>query len=158
TYWTAIQDDIREVESGRILLKADFIPDEETEVYFKAADVAVLPYRHIYQSGVLFLGHSFGLPVIAADVGSLKDDIVEGKTGFLFRPEDSVELARAIERYFASDLFAELDSRRPEIIGYATKRHSWDLVGQMTMSVYAGLLGRPLPKDLVNRDASSASL
>ena len=66
-YWTAIRNDIRaEEESGRILLKADFIPDNETEVYFKAADVAVLPYRHIYQSGVLFLAHSFGLPVIAA--------------------------------------------------------------------------------------------
>ena len=33
----------------------------------------MLPYRHIYQSGVLFLGYSFGLPILAADVGALKD-------------------------------------------------------------------------------------
>ena len=39
-YWAAIQETIRgEVESGRILVKAEFIPDEETEIYFKAADV-----------------------------------------------------------------------------------------------------------------------
>ena len=38
-------------------------------LFFKAADVLVLPYRHIYQSGVLFLGYSFGLPVLAADRG-----------------------------------------------------------------------------------------
>ena len=75
----------------------------------------VLPYRHIYQSGVLFLGHSFGLPVLAADVGSLKDDIVEGKTGFVFRPEDPDDLARVIEQYFASDLYADLNNRRKEI-------------------------------------------
>ena len=99
------------MQRGRILLRAEFIPDDETEVYFKAADVLVLPYRHIYQSGVLFLGYSFGLPVLAADVGSLKDEIVEGKTGFVFRPEDPVDLARTIERYFASDLYAELNSR-----------------------------------------------
>jgi D-inositol-3-phosphate glycosyltransferase len=158
-YWKAIREDIGgEIESGRVLLKADFVPDDETEVYFKAADVLVLPYRHVYQSGVLFLGHSFGLPTLAADVGSLKDDVVEGKTGFVFKPEDPVDLARAIERYFASDLFKDLESRRQEIIDFATKRHSWDVVGRMTMSVYAGLLGLPSPEKLLKGDASSASL
>ena len=76
-----------------MLLRDGFILDDETELYLKAADVLVLPYRYIYQSGVLFLGHSFGLPVIAADVGCLKDEIVEGQTGFIFRPEDPVDLA-----------------------------------------------------------------
>jgi glycosyltransferase involved in cell wall biosynthesis len=61
------------------------------------------------------LGYSFGLPVLAADVGSLEDGVVEGKTGFVFRPEDPIDLARAIERYFASDLYAELNSRRQEM-------------------------------------------
>ena len=28
----------------------------------------------------MFLGYSFGLPVLAADVGSLKEEIVEGKS------------------------------------------------------------------------------
>jgi glycosyltransferase involved in cell wall biosynthesis len=139
-YWTVIRETIREdVEDGRVLLREDFIPDEETEVYFKAADVLVLPYRDIYQSGVLFLGYSFGLPVLAADVGSLKDEIVEGKTGFVFRPEDPLDLARTLERYFASDLYRELNSRRQEIRDYATERHSWDVVSEITLNVYAGL-------------------
>ncbi len=158
-YWREIREEIREdVQRGRILLRANFIPDDETEVYFKAADVLILPYRHIYQSGVLFLGHSFGLPVLAADVGSLKDDIVEGKTGLVFRPEDPVDLATAIERYFASDLYQDLDSRRREIRDYATERHSWDVVGQTTMSVYDSLLRIPSLGKSLNRDVSSASL
>ena len=157
SYWTPIREELRDdVEAGRVLLRADFIPDEETEVYFKAADVCVLPYRHIYQSGVLFLGHSFGLPVVAADVGSLKDDIVEGKTGFLFRPEDPADLANAIERYFASDLFAELESRRQEIRELAMERNSWDVVAESTMRVYAGLLQRPGGTP-VNCETSQAS-
>lgn len=143
SYWRAIQDSIREdVQSGRILLKPDFIPDDETEVYFKAADVLALPYRHIYQSGVLFLGYSFGLPVIAADVGALKDEILEGRTGFLFRPENSNDLAKAIERYFESDLYADLNNRRQEIRDYAAERHSWDVVSQMTLNVYRALACR----------------
>jgi glycosyltransferase involved in cell wall biosynthesis len=157
-YWTAMREVIRRgTQRGRVLLREDYIPDDETEVYFKAADVLALPYRHIYQSGVLFLGYSFGLPVLAADVGSLKDDIVEGKTGFVFKPQDPIDLARAIEQYFASDLYAGLDVRRQDIKDYAKERHSWDEVGRMTMSVYAGLLQNGTRK-MADSDAPSISV
>ena len=156
-YWDAIQEQLREyVREGRALIKADFIPDDEVEVYFKAADVLVLPYRNIYQSGVLFLGYSFGLPTLAANVGALQDDIVEGETGSVFKPEDPAELARAIERYFASGLYKELSKRREGIRSFAAQRHSWDVVGQITTSVYASLLRMPWPNSL-NREPSITS-
>jgi glycosyltransferase involved in cell wall biosynthesis len=140
-YWNDIQGMIkRDVKGGQILLKIEYIPDDETEVYFKAADLLVLPYRHIYQSGVLFLGYSFGLPVVATDVGALREEIIEGRTGFVCRPEDSVDMARAIETYFSSDLYKDLNNRRQEIRKYALERHSWDVVGQLTWNVYAKLL------------------
>lgn len=143
-YWTELYETVRpDLERGRILLRKEYIPDEETEVFFKAADVLALPYRYIYQSGVLFLGYSFGLPVLAADVGSLRDEIVDGKTGFMFRPEDPSDLARAIESYFSSDLFSNLSVRRREIRDYARERNSWTAVGQATMRVYARVLGLP---------------
>jgi glycosyltransferase involved in cell wall biosynthesis len=143
-YWRPIREALREdIENGRVILRTAYIPDEETELYFKAADVCILPYRRVYQSGVLFLGYSFGLPVLAADVGSLSEDIVEGRTGFVFRREDANDLAAAIERYFSSDLYAELTRRRHEIIEYANQRHSWDIVGRMTIAVYSHLLRLP---------------
>jgi D-inositol-3-phosphate glycosyltransferase len=158
-YWRDIQSRIRnEVNDGRILLRADFIPDSETEVYFKAADVLILPYRHVYQSGVLFLAYSFGLPALAADVGSLKDDIVEGQTGFVFEPESSVALAGAIKRYFESDLFQTLNSRRKWIQDFAASRHSWDVVGQKTLQVYSSLLGRACQDGPVGRGESGIHL
>jgi glycosyltransferase involved in cell wall biosynthesis len=158
SYWTEIRAALEEhIQTGRVLLKAEFIPDDETETYFKAADVLVLPYRHIYQSGVLFLGHSFGLPVLAAEVGSLKDDIVEGKTGFVFRPEDPDDLARVIEQYFASELYADLNNRRKEIQDDATQRHSWDVVSHITVTEYAGLRDTPRASESLDRDVSSAS-
>lgn len=158
-YNNAIREAIRDDVPGvRTLFRTEFIPDDEIEVYFKAADLLVLPYTHIYQSGVLFLGHSFGLPVLAADVGSLKDEIVEGKTGFVFRPADPSDLARAIERYFASELYVDLDSRRQKIKDYATERHSWDVVGQMTTSVYTDLLRVQSPRELPDGRQSGASL
>jgi D-inositol-3-phosphate glycosyltransferase len=139
-YWNPLRSKIsEEVQNGSIIVRDEFIPDADTELYMKAADVLVLPYRHIYQSGVLFLGYSFGVPVLAADVGSLREEIVEGKTGFVFRSEDSADLAHTIRRYFASDLFRELEERRAEIRKWAAERHSWDRVGDITYGVYSML-------------------
>jgi len=159
TYWAPIRDAIQgDVQAARIMLKADYVADEETELYFKAADVLALPYTHVYQSGVLFLGYSFGLPVLAADVGSLKADLIEGTTGFVFRPKDAADLARALKQYFASDLFANLSRARRAIKEFARDRNSWDIVGQRTMSVYARLLQIPFPGGVLERNASKTSL
>jgi glycosyltransferase involved in cell wall biosynthesis len=121
----------------RILLKAQFIPDEEMELYLKAADVMVLPYNEIFQSGVLFLGYSFGLPVVATDVGSFKEEIVEGRTGFMCRPGDSADLARAITGYFRSDLYRNPEKTRSEIKDHADRHHSWASVAELTRNAYA---------------------
>lgn len=142
-YWREIQQAIeREQISEQVIQEIRFLTDEETEVYFKAADVVVLPYTQVFQSGVLFLAYNFGLPVIATDVGSLRDDIVEGQTGYTCRPCDATDLARAIEAYFRSDLFKTLDQRRAEIRSFARERNSWEVVSDKTCSVYAQLLGQ----------------
>jgi len=132
----------QEVRRGRIIQRIEHIPDAEIESYFMAADVVVLPYTSIFQSGILFLGQSFGLPVIATDVGSLREDIIENETGFLCKPSDPADLARAIETYFESDLFKDLNNRRQKIREHACERHSWNVVGEMTRKVYAELLRR----------------
>lgn len=140
-YLSAIQQTIaRDSSRQQVIQQIDFIPDDETELYFKAADVAVLPYTEIFQSGVLFLAYSFGLPVIATDVGSFKEDIVEGRNGFVCKPCDSDDLAAALQRYFAGDLFQNLEQRRKEIRDDALSNHSWDVVGDLTRDVYAALL------------------
>ena len=53
-----------------------------------ASDAVVIPYVDIFQSGVPFLAFSFGLPVIATDVGSLREDVTS-ETGLLCRPRDA---------------------------------------------------------------------
>jgi glycosyltransferase involved in cell wall biosynthesis len=142
-------DEIRKIVSrdfsgGQVILKFEFIPDDQMEIYLKAADVLVLPYKDIFQSGVLFLAYSFGLPVVATDVGSFREEIVEGKTGFVCKPSDTAELARVLEAYFLSDIYKHLSVRRQEIKDYADKVHSWEAVAELTRSAYAEMLGRQL--------------
>jgi len=140
-YWNQIvQLMIDRGVRDRVLERIEHVPDEETELYFKAADVLVLPYTRIFQSGVLFLGYSFGLPVIAAAVGSLKEEIIEGKNGFMFKPQDSSDLAKVIDKYFESELFDDLENQRLEIKKYANERHSWAKVAEITTAVYYNLV------------------
>jgi len=129
-------------DQGRVVLRIQFIPDDEMELYLKGADVLVLPYKEIFQSGVLFLAYSFGLPVVATDVGSFREEIVEGSTGFLSKPGEPADLAKAIQTYFASDLFKNLRVRRPELKDYANANHSWQAVAKLTCGAYTKMLER----------------
>jgi glycosyltransferase involved in cell wall biosynthesis len=143
SYWEAIQRRISRPElRSNVIERIEYVPDSDTEIYFKAADVLVLPYTHIFQSGVLFLGYNFGLPVIASDVGSLKEDIIAGKTGFVCRPQDSRDLADTIETYFGSSLYRQLNTSRQEIRDFAHEKYSWTRVGEITRAVYRSLDGR----------------
>jgi glycosyltransferase involved in cell wall biosynthesis len=141
TYWNQVRRTM--ASSGiadRVIEKIEYVPDEEVELYFKAADVLILPYARVFQSGVLFLGYSFGLPAIAADVGNLKEEIIEGETGFVFTPQDSSDLARKVDKYFKSELFHNLETRRAEIKAYANERYSWGKVATITTAIYSRLL------------------
>jgi glycosyltransferase involved in cell wall biosynthesis len=139
-YWDTIQALIatRGIQQ-QVIQNIGFIPDEDVEIYFKAADVSVLPYTDIFQSGVLFLGYSFGLPVIASDVGSFRDDVIIGQTGLICHPRDPVDLACKIDAYFESDLYVCLDGRRRFIREYANEKYSWSKVGEITRTVYSQL-------------------
>ena len=142
-YWRSIERAIEGHPSrDRILRKIEFIPDAETETYFKAADVAVLPYTDIFQSGILFVAYNYGTPVIATDVGSFAEDIVSGETGFVCMPKDSDDLARAIQMYFDTDLYRDLARRRQKIRDFVISGHSWETVAGMTRNVYSQVLER----------------
>jgi len=139
-YWQRIQEKIHSTGTrGNTIDHIGFVPDEKVELYFKAADVLVLPYIDVFQSGVLFLGYSFGLPVIVTNVGSLKEELVEGRTGFVCEARDPLALAACIDRYFNSDLFRSLEARRQEIREYANERYSWTKVAELTEQVYTEL-------------------
>ena len=70
----------------------------------------------------------------------MKEDIIEGKSGFLFKQGDSSDLASKIDKYFRSELFRNLDARRAEIKAYANERYSWDKVAAVTTRVYSRFL------------------
>ena len=140
-YWGKLEGVIEELKLSKYVRKAiRYVPDGEVGLFFRASDVSVLPYRRVYQSGVLSLSYAQGLPVIATDVGSLKEDILEGETGLIFRAGDALDLADKVRAYFASDLFKDLETRRPKIREYGAAQFSWARNAELTCAVYEHVL------------------
>jgi D-inositol-3-phosphate glycosyltransferase len=140
SYWRQVSSEITELGlEGQVIRRIEYVPDADTEIYFKAADVLVLPYRDIYQSGVLFLGYGFGLPVIATDVASMSESIIEGETGYTCRPADPGDLADKIEFFFSSALYEQPDLRRRRILEIATERYSLSKMASITIDAYRAL-------------------
>lgn len=140
-YWTQLAASIAASgHSNRITQKIEFISEPDTEFYFKAADVLVLPYVYIFQSGVLFLAYSYGLPAIATDVGSLKEEVLVGQTGFICEPGNAMALAHCIQKYFQSDLYRNLEKRRPEIQDFVKEKHSWNQIANIIITAYSQIV------------------
>jgi glycosyltransferase involved in cell wall biosynthesis len=73
-----------------------FIEDGEVARLFLDADLAVLPYLEASQSGVLNLAAAFGMPVVATDVGELRETVESNRIGLVVPPNDPDRLADAI--------------------------------------------------------------
>lgn len=78
-----------------ILLDARKIPAPEMQIFLRAADIAVLPYRRTLNSGALMLALTFGLPAIVP-AGSGLADVVDSTFGRTFDPDGKTALADAL--------------------------------------------------------------
>jgi D-inositol-3-phosphate glycosyltransferase len=141
TYWRSVERLVVDLGLAKHVVRhVRYIPDEEVGAFFRAADVSVLPYRRVYQSGVLGLSYAQGLPVIAADVGAIREDVVEGETGLLFTPGDPGDLAAKIRSFYTGSMSRDRDARACMITAHGATRFSWPRNAELTTSVYAPLL------------------
>jgi beta-1,4-mannosyltransferase len=60
-------------DSGRVYLLLGHIQAKDVPLLFGAADLIVLPYRRIFNSGVLHLAMTFARPVLAPALGILRE-------------------------------------------------------------------------------------
>jgi glycosyltransferase involved in cell wall biosynthesis len=78
-----------------------FLSNEETALWLTACDVVVMPYRYIYQSGVVFLCLRFGVPIVATPVGSLAEYLSE-RNGIIAATNTPEGIASALNQFFAT--------------------------------------------------------
>lgn len=84
----------------KVKLFVRYIEDREVPLLFSAADVCVLPYKTATQSGITAIAYHYNLPLIATNVGGLKEMIAPFGTGLVVdRPEQHL-LSAALADYF----------------------------------------------------------
>lgn len=86
-----------------VLIHAKKIANQNLQFYFRASDVLVCPYTRTLNSGSLMMGLSFGLPVIAPNVGAFADFASKGCC-YLYNPSKDEALQRALEDVLSSNL------------------------------------------------------
>lgn len=69
-----------------------YIDDEDVVFYYSAADCVVLPYRKIFQSGVLLMAQSYNTPVLVSDLPGMLEIVKDNENGFVFNSEDPKSL------------------------------------------------------------------
>jgi len=117
-----------------VVLHSRFIPHEEVASYYAAADVVVLPYRRIYQSGVVLMAMSYRRPVVVSDLPGMTEIVRDGENGFVFASGSSAQLAKRLVEILGDD-----ESRaRVAAAGfeYVSREHDWSRIGQMTAEAY----------------------
>ena len=121
-------------------LHLQYIPDEEMWNYFNDANLVVLPYKKIYQSGVLLMAMSFGRAVLASDLPAFAEVINPGENGFLFQSEDSVALAAELSQIIQQrDILSRIEDKAYRSI---KTEFDWTRIAMETRKVYDGVLCR----------------
>jgi len=125
---------------GTVRIIPRFIPDPEIPAYFRRADIVVLPYRDIEQSGVLYTGLAFGKPLVLSAVGGFTELAERHGAARLVPPEDTAALAAALAELVSDP--AERDRLAAAASVAARGPYSWDAIGRQTLDLYRELLSR----------------
>lgn len=135
-------DELRELgrrAPGAVRFVDRFITDAEIPAFMRRADLVVLPYRNIEQSGVLYTALAFGRALVLSSVGGFTE-IGERGAARLVPPEDPQALARAL-----GELLADPAAREALASGVAREAStvsSWDRIAEATVGLYEELLRR----------------
>jgi len=93
--------------ADQVILKTEFIPDDQVAHYFNAADVVVQPYKNATQSGVTQIAYHFEKSMIVTNVGGLAEIVPDRVSGLICEPTvDS--LANALDVYYTEALNDQL--------------------------------------------------
>lgn len=108
---------------GRLKTDIRYIPDEEVKYYYSAADICVLPYTDVYQSGVIQLAYGYKKPVVCSNLLAFTQFVKEGETGFISVAGDSKSLEDAMQRALDSSSLEDIGKAGYELV---KKTLNWD--------------------------------
>ena len=117
-----------------------FVADDELPIYFRRADVVVLPYtrtERFDQSGVLATALAFGRATVLSDIGSFGEVASDGAAE-LVPPDDPDALRDILQRLIEDS--EERQRLAASARAASQERYSWDAAARATLELYATIL------------------
>ena len=114
-----------------------FIHDEDVPLYYAAADVVALPYRRIYQSGVVLMAMSYAKAVLVSDLPGMTEIVTDGNNGFVFKTGDKNDLVRQMKKALENETMRNNLAKNG--FEFVRKYYNWDHIGIKTGRLYEKL-------------------
>lgn len=125
-----------------IRIEKGLVDDNRLQHFFNAADVTVLPFQNVLNSGSLLLAMSFGSPVVAPKIGSIPE-IACPDWFFGYEASDEVDnLANAMLNSGKKINVTEFHQIREAVIRFAREKYNWCKIGSELKHWYAEILDR----------------
>ena len=97
------EEELSLIQSERHIIPITrFITDGEMVWLFQNSLSVIMPYIEASQSGVLPIAYKFGKPVVVSDLQGLTENVLEEKTGYVFRTVE--ELTEILRRFGCADI------------------------------------------------------
>ena len=113
----------------QLILRTNFINDNEVKYYLCASDVIVQPYRSATQSGVTPLAYHFEIPMIVTNVGGLAALVPDNKVGLIAEP-NAASIAEKIIQFYKTGEQHYLPFLKEE-----KKKYSWSKMVEAIISI-----------------------
>ncbi|WP_326511621.1 glycosyltransferase family 4 protein [Clostridium intestinale] len=117
-----------------------YIPDNDISYYYSACDLNALPYLNVYQSGVIQLAYAHRKPVVASDIPSFREVVLDNISGKLFETKNSEELSSSILELFNGQY--DLSEMGQKGYDYIEDKFSWDKIAKSVAAIYEEVGGK----------------
>ncbi len=140
---SAVEGAVKRVGTERITWTGA-IPHESVASWLAHADVGVAPYPALddfYFSPLKIVEYlAVGLPVVASEIGQIRELVQHGETGLLVPPGDGRRLLEALEQMHADPRLRRRMGRRAG--ERARRHHDWAKVGERVERLFERRLHR----------------
>lgn len=122
----------------RVVMDNRYIPNEAVGRYLQLSEVLVMPYRSATQSGIQALAHGYGKPIVLTDVGGLRENLDDGRTGIVVPAPTPQAVAEGVERYFELSKTVDFTAHIRERVSANRFNDITRLFGQILQDVRSG--------------------
>jgi len=129
------QKAIDEIGTKQILCNFSYVPDEDIKYYYGSADICLLPYTDVFQSGVVQLTYAFFKPAIVSDLKPFLDVVVGDETGFICERGSVESLEKAMEKALGTES-GKLDYMAEAGRSLINQKFNWDQIAEKTENLW----------------------